>query len=390
MIVATSYAVHPLKGSEDGMGWNFTQEIGKHYPITVYTRVNNVDLANEHNSNQNVIYKGFDLPYILRFWKRGQRGSLLYFYIWQLGIAFKIASEASKYSVAWNVNFHNDWTPTFLWVTGLKYIWGPVGHHPEIPKEFRFKDVSSMKEFFKRAVKKYFWSYSLTHLIARRKAHHILAMNSDAFSVMEEGSRSVSIESSVASHEKVYIDRIKSEEIRLLFVGRFVSLKGPMILIETLKKLEPNVKLVLIGRGPLEKDLRGKIQEYDLEQRVSILSWMPQHKVLEEYTKADLFFFPSFEGAGMVVTEALASGLPVVCFDNSGPGEIVGDSDLKVTLNGDMSVVTENFKNVINSYLIKSDAEKSEYRIKARSRFSMHYSWKIKGDHISKLLAEFF
>ena len=116
---------------------------------------------------------------------------------------------------------------------------------------------------------------------------------------------------------------------------------------------------------------------------------MPQHKVLKSIQQI-LFFFPSFEGAGMVVTEALASGLPVVCFDNIGPGEIVGDSDLKITLKGDMSVVTENFKNVINSYMIKSEAEKNEYRMKARSRFSMHYSWKVKGDHISKIFAEFF
>jgi len=38
-----------------------------------------------------------------------------------------------------------------------------------------------------------------------------------------------------------------------------------------------------------------------------------------------IFLFPSFEGAGMVVIEAMAAGLPVVCLDYSGPGEIVTD-----------------------------------------------------------------
>lgn len=44
------------------------------------------------------------------------------------------------------------------------------------------------------------------------------------------------------------------------------------------------------------------------------------------YSEASLFFFPSHEGAGMVVPEALSCGLPVLCFDNAGPGEFITDS----------------------------------------------------------------
>ncbi len=38
---------------------------------------------------------------------------------------------------------------------------------------------------------------------------------------------------------------------------------------------------------------------------------------------ASCFLFPSHEGAGMVVAEALSFGLPVVCLDNCGPGEFI-------------------------------------------------------------------
>ena len=37
---------------------------------------------------------------------------------------------------AYNLNFHNDWTPTFLWVFKKPLVWGPVGHHPKVPKEY--------------------------------------------------------------------------------------------------------------------------------------------------------------------------------------------------------------------------------------------------------------
>lgn len=44
--------------------------------------------------------------------------------------------------------------------------------------------------------------------------------------------------------------------------------------------------------------------------------------------KSDIFLFPSFEGGGMVVLEAMAAGLPVVCLDYGGPGEMVTDDEI--------------------------------------------------------------
>ena len=41
--------------------------------------------------------------------------------------------------------------------------------------------------------------------------------------------------------------------------------------------------------------------------------------------KNSLFFFPSHEGAGMVVPEALSYGIPSLCFDNNGPGLFVNE-----------------------------------------------------------------
>jgi len=389
MIVATCYAVNPLKGSEDGTGWGLTQEVGRSYPLTVYTRLNNVSLANNHNLNNKIIYKGFDLPYIFRFWKKGKKGALMYFYFWQLGVAIKIAKESWKYELAWNVNFHNDWTPTFLWITGIKYIWGPVGHHPDIPKEFQFDDTCRVIELFKRIIKKYFWKYSLMHFIARKRASHILVINSEAAKIMKSSGALISTEASVGSYRNRKIEVQNSSDIlRLLFVGRFVSLKGATILIDTMSNLDVNVQLIMIGQGPLENLIIEKIRTYNLQSRVVIVPWMQHEDVLKEYAKADLFFFPSFEGAGMVVVEALSNGLPVVCFDNSGPGEIVGDSDLKIPLIGSYNQVVKNFSNLIITYFYKSEEEKNEYSRNAQKRYELMYDWKVKGDRIVNIIRD--
>jgi glycosyltransferase involved in cell wall biosynthesis len=144
----------------------------------------------------------------------------------------------------------------------------------------------------------------------------------------------------------------------------------------------------MIGQGPLENLIIEKIRTYNLQSRVVIVPWMQHEDVLKEYAKADLFFFPSFEGAGMVVVEALSNGLPVVCFDNSGPGEIVGDSDLKIPLIGSYNQVVKNFSNLIITYFYKSEEEKNEYSRNAQKRYELMYDWKVKGDRIVNIIRD--
>ena len=75
---------------------------------------------------------------------------MLYFYLWQLGLPFWVKNKNWKFDISHNLNFHNDWTPTFLWVLGKPFVWGPVGHHPAIPSEFFEKvglEVYNQKPF---------------------------------------------------------------------------------------------------------------------------------------------------------------------------------------------------------------------------------------------------
>lgn len=384
-IVVTAYAVDPTKGSEDGMGWNFSQQLGEQFDVIVYTRENNVIKACEYNKYKNIKYKGYDLPYFLRFWKKGKRFSLLYYFLWQIGLALHIRSERKNYDLAYNLNFHNDWTPTFLWITNLPYIWGPVGHHPRIPRTFMYEDTSYVLEVCKYLVKQYFWRISLIHRTAIKRASHIFTMHSDSFRVMSKVSDKVSIETSVASSAMVQDhdrESTKTSTFTLLFVGRLVSLKGVMILLDVMIRLPINYKLRIIGDGPLDSVLKDKIEAYNLEDRVIIIPWMERNEVLKEYKKADAFFFPSFEGAGMVVVEAMSMALPVICFNNSGPGEIIGDLGFRVDLENDKEKILQSFAEKIISLNNKSSEELSQLKERTLRRFNEYYEWNTKGERL--------
>ena len=169
-ILVTAYAINPTKGSEDFTGWCWILQIAKTNKVIAITRENNkTDIEKfilNHKLNQdvfnNIEFVYFDaLPKKLLFWKKGPLLSMIYYYIWQFFLAFYIIRKKFTFDIIHNLNFHNDWTASFLWLTGKPFIWGPIGHHNKIPKEFVLKNYglnAYLKDRFLWSLKLFFWN----------------------------------------------------------------------------------------------------------------------------------------------------------------------------------------------------------------------------------------
>jgi glycosyltransferase involved in cell wall biosynthesis len=103
----------------------------------------------------------------------------------------------------------------------------------------------------------------------------------------------------------------------IIYVGKFIEQKNPELLLEAFAKLKvSNAHLLFIGNGPLEDNLRRKAQ---LIPRVHFLPFQNQKELPAIYAAADLLVLPSkSETWGLVVNEAMASGLPVIVSDKVG------------------------------------------------------------------------
>ena len=169
-ILATAYAINPYKGSEDGMGWNFVIQIARFNKVIVVTRENNRTFIEKYISENisslfaNIQFLYFDLPYWMRFWKKGGRGAMLYYLMWQMGIVGFIKKQKLSFDITHNLNFHNDWTPSFLWKLGKPFIWGPIGHHPFIPSQYLapYSKKYFLADRLTWGLKLYFWNLSFS------------------------------------------------------------------------------------------------------------------------------------------------------------------------------------------------------------------------------------
>jgi glycosyltransferase involved in cell wall biosynthesis len=105
-------------------------------------------------------------------------------------------------------------------------------------------------------------------------------------------------------------------------VGRFEPQKNHHFLVEIaaeVAKLEPNMRLVLLGIGSLRAEIEAKAVELGLADRVLFLGTRPDVPRLM-IGLMDIFLFPSlYEGLGLVSIEAQAAGIPCILADTVPP-----------------------------------------------------------------------
>jgi len=409
-VLITAYAVNPYKGSEDGIAWNIIEQMARHNQVIAITRENNQTAIDNYINTQNKIvesqlqFEYFDLPSWMRFWKKGSRGALLYHYLWHLAVVFFIWRKQFVFDLAHHLNFNNDWTPSFLWLLGKPFVWGPIGHHPKIPIDYirPYGKKAVLLEQIKWAVKKCFWTFDPFLKITKWKAQKIIALNSSVREVLNiKGDKLIVVPA--AGTERPHKSDCQSAKVNtqqkkftVLSIGRLVALKGFDITIDAFAKFyntlpeaeKENTQLVLIGKGPQKKLLDKSIEEYNLPKHsILYFDWMDRAALSKYYRAAQVFFFPSHEGAGMVVPEALSYGLPVVCFDNVGPGELMNKTCGISIPYSDRATSIQAFSDALTRLYSNTDY-RNTLSNNAFQRFEERFTWEGKGLVIQEIYEE--
>jgi len=111
----------------------------------------------------------------------------------------------------------------------------------------------------------------------------------------------------------------------ILYVGRLERYKGVQHIIRALSYLE-NYKLVIIGKGPYEGELKKLAFSSGVNDRIEWLKDLSREDLLEQYKSAGVFvFLSSFEAFGITVAEALASGTPCIVAETGALKEFIDE-----------------------------------------------------------------
>ncbi|WP_029286640.1 glycosyltransferase family 4 protein [Pedobacter sp. R20-19] len=148
------------------------------------------------------------------------------------------------------------------------------------------------------------------------------------------------------------IDRIRNrnnnEPIKFLYAGNQSLRKGSHILYEAWKICDfkaVEAELWLVGKMQLPEQLR-----MNLPGKVVIKNTIPHDELLALYSEADIFVLPTLaDGFGMVITESMSQGTPVITTENSaGPDIIEHDKNGWIIPAGDLNALIGQMKAIVN------------------------------------------
>jgi glycosyltransferase involved in cell wall biosynthesis len=116
-----------------------------------------------------------------------------------------------------------------------------------------------------------------------------------------------------------------TDAFQVVFVGQIRLRKGVQYLLEAVADLDnDDIELTLVGS--VHENMEEILEEH--EEAFTHVEHLPQERLVEYYSLADAFVFPSIlEGFGMVVNEAMACGAPVVTTTHTGGVELVEDGE---------------------------------------------------------------
>lgn len=320
-ILFCNYEYPPLGGGGGVINAMLAQELAKSHDVTVITS-QGLDLPNER------VEKGVRVIRVPVFFRSQQAVANMYslFTFIPMGIAKgKELLQAEQFDV---INTH------FVVPTG------PVGD--ELARFAQIPNVLSLHGGDLYDPSKFTSPHrhpALRALIKRllRRADFVLGQSKNTLANMRRfytpeiaGKRiplAIQRPTVEAASRKEY--GFKEDDILLVTVGRLVARKGVDQLIQVMEHLkQDNVHLLVMGTGPQGDALKEEASKRQVQDNVHFLGYIEEDDKFRILKMSDIYVSTSqHEGFGIVFLEAMASGLPIICYNHGGQTDFLTDNE---------------------------------------------------------------
>jgi glycosyltransferase involved in cell wall biosynthesis len=336
-ILISAYACETGRGGEGEIAWRMVQHLAARHDVWVITRAN-LRTAHEAAFAQegkpvrlHFIY--FDLPWAFRFYKRGKRFFLLYYYLWQVGVGLlaRRLMKAGAFDLSHHLTGGMDWMPSGLALCRGPFLWGPVGSENTHPVMLRKLGPASRSKDALRLLARGLMRHAdpLVRL-SGRKARMVLSHTPETMPARLAGKLQSFTQTGIediGALARPKTDLARNGALRIMYAGELKDWKGALLALEASLKYfdrDPDATLTIAGDGPLRRKMEAIIAMHRHGRRVRMTGRLPMEEILRLMEESDVFLYPSFHhGLATVVLQAMLTGVPIVCLEGDATGRAV-------------------------------------------------------------------
>ena len=335
-ILLSAYACEPDKGSEPAVGWHWAQALVRRgHEVHVITRSNNRAAieAGGGAQRERLKFHYCDLPGWARAAKHWPGGIYFYYLLWQVG-AYRLAKKlhaGAHFDLVQHSTFASYRQPSFMGGLGIPFLFGPVGGGETMPLQFRagIPVAGRVAEFFRDLGGALIACDPLMWLTYSRARTIACTTEETRARIPRRFRLKCMVQPAIGINDGKIGERSEQAPDRpqFLFVGRLLYWKGVHLAVRALaeaRRAAPEVTLKIIGQGSDRAWLQSVARDAGVIDAIEWIDGRPHDEIQREFRQCTALVFPSLhDSGGMVVIEALAAGVPVVCLDLGGPGAMV-------------------------------------------------------------------
>ena len=349
-ILISAYACETGRGGEGEIGWRIVNSLAERHDVCVITRAN---LHRVHETSYagnpkpaGLTFQYFDLPWIFRFYKKGRRFFLVYYYFWQIGVALKARRMLREQpaDVLHHLIGGMDWMPAGLALCPGAFIWGPVGSENTHPIMFgRLPLRSRFKEGLRLALRWIMRNVDPFTRYTGARANLVLSHTPETLPQRYSGKVRCFTQTGITDVPELALPKVdvtRKPRLQLVYAGELKDWKGARIALDAaLAFFESGAEadLTVIGDGPLRSEMEVIARAHPNGGQVGFLGRVSMERLVEELHQGDVFLYPSFHhGLATVVLQAMLTGLPVICIEGDATGRAIGqEAGITVSLAAD-------------------------------------------------------
>lgn len=208
--------------------------------------------------------------------------------------------------------------------------------------------------------------------------------------LINKGISNIFIPPNVFDFKRVKPNKIKTKKYDLIFIGDFVKEKRVDIFVKVISKLKkyfPDVKTIVLGRGPLKYKTKLLINKYNLQNNIYLAGYK---KDVFKYINMSRILISTSETEGfpMVIIEAMSLELPCIVPNIGNITDVtINNRNSLVVKPLSISEYTKACRKLLNSSVLYNKLSKNAFKIRQEKKqeYSLENSMKLWEDAIKSI-----